>query len=78
MLDTSTHTLEALFLQLGLPNSPEEIDAFIQQHRPLPDGLLLSQADFWTQNQATFLREAILKDADWAVVVDELSVRFRE
>jgi hypothetical protein len=78
MLDTSVHTLNTLFAQLGLPNSNEEIDAFIAKHRPLPQAMRLSDASFWTPAQAKFLRESILRDADWAEVVDQLNVLLRD
>lgn len=33
----------------------------------------LLDAIFWTPSTATFLRESLLEDSDWAVVVDQLS-----
>jgi hypothetical protein len=36
------------------------------------------QASFWTQAQASFLREAIEEDADWAELVDQLDVMLRK
>ena len=62
-----------LFAQLGLPNESAEIDQFIETHRPLPDNTLLQDAPFWSPSQATFLREEILRDADWAPVIDEMN-----
>lgn len=32
---------------------------------------------FWSDAQKAFLREEILDDADWAVVVDELNLMLR-
>lgn len=78
MLDTSTHTLSGLFAQLGLPNSNSEIEKFIAQHRPIAQAEPLSKADFWNAAQAQFLRDAVLSDSDWAVVVDELNVALRD
>ena len=78
MLDTSVHSLSGLFTQLGLPNSRMEIENFIQRHHPLPQAEPLSKASFWTEAQASFLREAIANDADWAEVVDELNVLLRD
>ncbi|MEQ6471169.1 DUF2789 family protein [Comamonas sp. wu1-DMT] len=46
-----------LFAQLGLPNSPDAIAAFLNQHRPLPNDVLLADADFWDESQAQFIRE---------------------
>lgn len=77
-MDTSAHDLETLFLQLGLPNAAEDIQAFIDQHRnKLPPAVALPDADFWTPAQAAFLRDAIQEDSDWCEVVDELDSRLR-
>jgi hypothetical protein len=78
MLDTSVHSLSGLFAQLGLPNSQKDIDSFIDKHRPIPQAEPLSKADFWNESQASFLREAILANADWAEVVDELNLLLRD
>ncbi len=76
-MDDSTHTLCDLFEQLGLPCSAGDIDAFIENHRPLPPQVALYEATFWTEAQRTFLREQIQADADWAELVDQLNVRLR-
>ncbi|MBI5783916.1 MAG: DUF2789 domain-containing protein [Rhodocyclales bacterium] len=65
--------LATLFAQLGLPNDPASIDAFIAAHRPLPDDVALADAPFWTPAQAAFLAEELQADADWAEVIDELN-----
>jgi len=78
MLDTSIHSLSGLFAQLGLPNSPAEIQSFIDRHKPLPQAEPLANAAIWNLSQATFLREAIAKDSDWAEVVDELNLLLRD
>lgn len=78
-MDTTTHhTMQDLFAQLGLPSEPGDIRAFLHQHRPLPDHLRLSEAPFWTESQANFLREKIREDGDWAVLVDTLNAQLRE
>jgi hypothetical protein len=64
-----------LFRQLGLPDDPTAIDRFIAAHRPLPAGMALCDAPFWTPAQAQFLREQIGQDADWSELVDELAAR---
>ena len=74
-MDMGPHTLTELFDQLGLPSDPQSIDAFIAQHRPLPEGKTLTQAPFWTDSQARLLKEKLADDADWAPVVDSLNVR---
>ena len=65
--------LPGLFAQLGLDNDENSIDAFVAQHR-LPDEVKLIDAEFWTPQQAAFLKEELRADADWAPVVDELNV----
>lgn len=76
-MESPTHSLPALFKQLGLPSDPNGINAFISTHSPLPAELKLSQAPFWTAAQAAFLREEILEDADWAPIVDQLNLLLR-
>ncbi|MBK9362311.1 MAG: DUF2789 domain-containing protein [Rubrivivax sp.] len=74
-METPFHRLPDLFRQLGLPDEASAIDAFIATHRPLPAGVSLCDASFWTPMQAQFLREQIRNDADWSELVDTLSVR---
>lgn len=71
------NTLASLFEQLGLPSATEEIDRFIAEHR-LEDTQKLHEADFWTPSQASFLQEAIEKDASWSEVVDDLNLRLHD
>ncbi|MCD5985822.1 MULTISPECIES: DUF2789 domain-containing protein [Pseudomonas] len=65
--------LPGLFAQLGLDNDEKSIDAFVAQHR-LSDDVKLIDAEFWTPQQAAFLKEELRADAEWAPVVDELNV----
>ncbi len=74
-MEPTIHTLNNLFAQLGLPSDDVEIDNFIKTHSHLDTSLSLSEAPFWTLSQAAFLREEILKDADWAEVIDQLNAR---
>lgn len=76
-MDTTLHNMTALFQQLGLPNEAEAIDEFINRHRVLCDGIALTEAPFWTDSQADFLRDAIIDDSDWVELVDQLDVRLR-
>lgn len=76
-MDAVFHPLADLFAQLGLPNSADEIDAFISRHAPLPSAIALADAPFWSPSQAGFLREALETDANWAEVVDHLDARLR-
>jgi hypothetical protein len=77
MMEAPTHSLPALFKQLGLPDDPVSIERFVAVHSPLKPELHLADAFFWTDSQRAFLREEILDDADWAVVVDELNLMLR-
>lgn len=73
-MESPTHSLPALFKQLGLPEDALSIDQFITSHSPLKADVLLADALFWTPAQAQFLREEILDDADWAEIVDQLNL----
>ena len=77
-MESTQHTLNNLFAQLGLPASDQEIETFIQTHSHLAGYLTLAEAPFWTPAQAAFLREEILKDADWAEVIDQLNARLHK
>jgi len=77
-MDTSSHNMHTLFLQLGLPNRAEDIDAFIERHHGLEPDIPLNQALFWNSTQDAFLREAISEDSDWCEVVDMLDSRLRK
>ena len=77
-MDTSIHTMQTLFCQLGLASDEEQINAFIEKHRPLPRNIALSEADFWNEAQAVFLAEAVEEDSDWCELVDELDCLLRE
>lgn len=71
-MESSIHKLGDLFRQLGLPDDSASIESFIAAHRPLPAGVALADASFWTPSQAQFLREELSDDADWAEIVDSL------
>ncbi|KQT36721.1 MULTISPECIES: DUF2789 domain-containing protein [unclassified Methylophilus] len=77
-MEPTQHTLNNLFAQLGLPASDQEIETFIQTHSHLAGYLTLAEAPYWTPAQAAFLREEILKDADWAEVIDQLNARLHK
>ena len=74
-MEKPQHTLSDLFAQLGLASSAMDIDNFIGAHSPLLNGIALADASFWTSTQADFLKEKILDDSDWAVVIDQLNER---
>jgi hypothetical protein len=71
------HRFHDLFAQLGLPADDASILRFLALRSPIPPALELHQAPFWSVAQATFLKEVILEDADWAEVADQLNVVLR-
>jgi hypothetical protein len=74
-MESSLHTINNLFAQLGLGSSETEIENFIKTHNHLASYITLADAPYWTPAQAAFLKEEILKDADWAEVIDQLNAR---
>jgi hypothetical protein len=76
-MDTSAHTINTLFEQLGLASTDAHIDQFINTHKLFSEQVKLEDATFWNKAQADFLRDAISNDSDWAEVVDELNARLR-
>ncbi|WP_097462040.1 DUF2789 domain-containing protein [Mangrovitalea sediminis] len=76
-MDTSPHTLQTLFAQLGLPSDAGAITDFIARHAPLDPDVTLPDAKFWTAAQARFLREGVSNDADWAEAIDSLDAQLR-
>lgn len=77
-MQPSFHPLTELFAQLGLPSDAGAIEAFLASHGPLPAGMALADAPFWTPAQAALLRDEVEGDADWAEVVDCLDVALRQ
>lgn len=76
-MDIEQPTLESLFQQLGLDSDQDSIDAFVSAHS-LPDDVKLIDAEFWTPQQAEFLKEKLRSDDDWAPIVDELNALLHE
>jgi hypothetical protein len=77
-MDAAFHPLQDLFKQLGLPSDCDAIRRFITLHAPLDPQALLAEASFWTAGQKDFLREELLKDANWAEAIDLLNSQLRE
>jgi Protein of unknown function (DUF2789) len=73
-MDGPTHQFSELFTQLGLPADGLAIRQFLAEHTPLPSGVALADAPFWTPTQAAFLREQWLADADWTQAIDHLGL----
>lgn len=76
-MDTSKHTLNTLFDQLGLASDEKSIEDFVTRYSPLPREIALQDAPFWSESQSHFLEEGLEEDSDWAEVIDELDARMR-
>lgn len=81
-MERMNHPLGDLFEQLGLPADDRYIERFIAEHSMANATTRLSDAPFWdapfwTAAQAGFLREELLKDADWAESIDQLNAALR-
>lgn len=76
-MDSFFHRFSELFKQLGLPNDIESIKGFLADHSPLPSETALENAPFWSAAQSALLRDELLRDADWAEVVDQLNAALR-
>lgn len=77
-MKTMLHPLKALFEQLGLPADYDAITQFIAGHAPLDSSIVLAEASFWVSSQKNFLRDELLKDADWTETIDLLNAQLRE
>ena len=76
-MEPGDHSLKSLFDQLGLESTEAAIQNFIDRHAPLASDVELHQAGFWNVSQATFLKQAMEEDADWAEIVDQLNIMLR-
>jgi hypothetical protein len=76
-MESAFHSIENLFLQLGLDNSDHAIESFIQNNK-LSHDQKLQDADFWTPAQSAFIQECLNDDSDWAEVVDQLNALLRD
>jgi hypothetical protein len=65
-------SLELLFSQLGLANSPAAIELYVRTHQ-LPAATSLHDASFWNKGQRSLLISHLVQDDDWAIWVDELN-----
>ena len=70
----SMHPFPQLFARLGLADDNAGIQTFIAAHSPLPDGMRLEDAPFWSPAPSQLLREERQDDADRAMVVGRLDV----
>jgi hypothetical protein len=76
-MDLSNHTLNTLFQQLGLPDSDQEINDFIEQNKAIDKTIALYEAKIWTPSQSAFLKESQEEDSDWTEVIDHLDAQLR-
>ena len=74
-MERSVHDMSSLFAQLGEASDEASIARFIETHGPLAGAMQLHEAAFWTPAQASFLREAMLDDAEWVAIVDALNAK---
>ncbi|MFT4940613.1 MAG: hypothetical protein ACI88A_003670 [Paraglaciecola sp.] len=74
----SYHTkMRDLFAQLGLPSEQISIENFIQTHKGLAQRTHIEDAEFWTTHQAEFIKNALVEDAEWAELIDQLNALLR-
>ncbi|KJG12977.1 hypothetical protein UB37_11240 [Photobacterium iliopiscarium] len=76
-MEAFNHNLASLFSQLGLDNSTDFIEHFLQTHS-LTQPQKLAEAPFFTVAQQQFINEAQQQDADWCEVIDQLDVLLRK
>ena len=65
-----------LFEQLGMESSNLAIARFVKNHH-LPPEVTLGDADFWSEAQRQFIRDAWKADSDWCAAVDKLDALLR-
>lgn len=71
-MDTSANNLNTLFAQLGLKSDKQAIAQFIFEHK-LSAATAIQDAAYWTDAQASFLKESLKQDAEWSEIIDELN-----
>ncbi|WP_421853807.1 DUF2789 family protein [Marinomonas sp.] len=73
-MDTSAHTVLGLFAQLGIGERQQDVDAFVAKHGGLSSSTKITEADFFSESQQTFLKQEWHNDSEWAAAIDELNV----
>lgn len=76
-MNTAEPRMTNLFLQLGLDASEQAIADFIRAHQ-LPADVDVLDAPFWSAAQRQLLSEQLKADANWSIVVDQLSESMHE
>jgi hypothetical protein len=77
-MDRSNHNIPTLFAQLGLDNTRSGIYHFVKLHKIADNRTRLSQAEFWSPSQASFIEDALAEDGDWSEVIDQLDAMLRK
>lgn len=71
-MDNTHHQFHDLFEQLGLASDEESVRKFCAEHS-LRESEKLSEAEFWSDAQKQFIKDAIIADADWVLTIDQLN-----
>lgn len=71
-MDNTHHQFHDLFEQLGLPSDEASVRQFCAEHS-LREGEKLSEAEFWSEAQRQFIKDALIADADWVLTIDQLN-----
>lgn len=74
MLGEVEPTFTQLFEQLGLESDDTSIDHFIKHHQLACD-VNMVDAPYWNEGQRQFLRQKLIADDHWVMLVDELNQR---
>ena len=76
-MEKFNHDLHHLFSQLGMDNSKEFIEDYLQHHS-LDDSQTLADAPFLKPSQQAFIKESQNEDADWCEVIDQFDALLRK
>lgn len=77
MYTETASNFHKLFEQLGLSSNKNDIEQFIANNS-LQKNERLIDLPFWNDSQISFIKEEIDKDAEWAVVIDELTTLLKK
>ncbi|WP_281648021.1 DUF2789 family protein [Parendozoicomonas sp. Alg238-R29] len=76
-MNAHSHTLNELFLQLGLACEDQDIQAFVQTHKLTGQTIPLHKASFWSTSQSGFIKESWQDDSEWCHTIDNLDTWLR-
>lgn len=77
-MENGHHNLQQLFDQLGLASNIDDIDRFIESHKPVATSAKLYELPFFSHSQQSFLQQALAEDADWSEIIDTLDSLLRQ